>query len=162
MSKIKSPWDNFSFTPTQSQTQQPSTYQPPAVQQQNRGNFSPRGTTQYTGNRTRTQSNTPWQQQQPVNSRWGTRNTTQQAGTPWQQSNQQQMHPALYHQPGDQLPSYYQPPMFVDENGFETPTPTAEQWLQRHGARSIQVGVGYALMHFAEGLVSAYLPWKIK
>ncbi len=156
MSKIKSPWDNFSFT--QPQTRQTTVSQPQPRQQ--RGQFSPRGTTQYTGSYTKP-ATTPWQQQN-VNSRWGNNNTTTTQITPWQQSNQQNMHPALYHQPGDQLPSYYQPPMFTDEQGLETPNPTPEQWLQRHGVRSLQVGIGYAMMHFAEGLVMAYLPWKVK
>ena len=154
MSKVKSPWDTFSFS-------QPNQQQQPAAQGFNRGSFVPKQNNTFQGNRT-TNPASRWVQQQPTtntkqNSRWA-----QQAQQPWQQQNQIQMHPQLYHQPGDLLPSYYEPEIFIDHSGNPTTVPSTEQWLHRHAVRSAQVGVGTALIHFGEGLVQAYLPWKNK
>lgn len=157
MSKVKSPWDQFSFTGGQQQSQQ----QPVQRFTTNRGGFVPQQNNTFQGGRT-TNPAARWQTRKPQQTQTTSRNA-QQSYQPWgQQQAQPQVHPQLYQHPGDLMPSYYEPQMFVDEHGNMTPTPTPEQWIHRHAVRSVQVGVGTALIHFGEGLVQAYLPWKNK
>lgn len=160
MSNIKSPWDTFSFTPSSTlPTQQPIN---PVTQPVNRGAFTPNNNNTFLGGRTTTNPARSFVQQNTnQGTTWQPRSTTQTVA-PWQQQQVTQMHPQLYSQPGDMLPSYYEPQPFYDQHGNISHTPTTEQWLHRHAVRSAQVGVGAALIHFGEGLVQAYLPWKTK
>ena len=155
MSKTKSPWDTFSFSqPSQQQQQQPT-------QGFNRGSFVPKQSNTFQGTRA-TNPASRWQTQQRTSNNTQNTKWTQQTQQPWQQQHQGQMHPQLYQQPGDLLPSYYEPQTFTDQYGNPTQAPSTEQWIHRHAVRSAQIGIGTALIHFGEGLVQAYLPWKNK
>lgn len=104
------------------------------------------------------QQTQPWQNNNNNNNRWSNQQAWQQQTNTMQQAQQYGSH--MYYQQGDLLPSYHEPEMFIDAEGNPTVRPTADQWMSRHAKRSAQIGLGHAMLHFGQGLVEAYLPWK--